>query len=372
MSLPSPRFEIDLEALERNCKLLREVGEAAGAKILLAQKGFAAFATYDLVSRYLWGTTSSGIHEALLAKEFFPGEIHVYAPAFKDEEMDHLVRFADHLSFNSPAQWDRHKAKVRNAKRAIAAGIRINPEHSEGAVELYDPCAPCSRLGTVRTSMDQLDWEGITGLHFHTLCEQDSDALERTLMAVEEKFGEFFPKLKWINFGGGHHITRPGYDLDRLIRVIKDFRQRTGLTVYLEPGEAIALNAGTLVATVQDIIHNSMPIAILDTSATAHMPDVLEMPYRPRIQGGNDPGAQAFTYRLGGMTCLAGDVIGDYSFAEELKPGDQLVFEDMAIYSMVKTTTFNGVPHPAIALRKNDKVEVIRTFDYSDYRNKLG
>lgn len=191
-------------------------------------------------------------------------------------------------------------------------------------------------------------------------------------MAVEEKFGEFFPKLKWINFGGGHHITRPGYDLDRLIRVIKDFRQRTGLTVYLEPGEAIALNAGTLVATVQDIIHNSMPIAILDTSATAHMPDVLEMPYRPRIQGGNDPGAQAFTYRLGGMTCLAGDVIGDYSFAEELKPGDQLVFEDMAIYSMVKTTTFNGVPHPAIALRKNDKVEVIRTFDYSDYRNKLG
>jgi carboxynorspermidine decarboxylase len=371
MSLPSPRFEIDLEALEQNVRFLRQVGEEAGAKILLAQKGFSAFSTYGMINQYLWGTTSSGLHEALLAKEFFGKEIHVYAPAFKDEEMDHLVRFADHLVFNSPGQWDRFKGKVRAADRPIACGLRINPEHSEGTVALYDPCAPCSRLGTVRKLIDDLDWEGISGLHFHTLCEQDSDALERTLAAVEENFGEFFPRLKWMNFGGGHHITRPGYDTERLIRVIRDFRSRTGLEIYLEPGEAVALNAGTLTATVQDIIHNGMPLVILDTSATAHMPDVLEMPYRPRITGSGQPGELAHTYRLGGLTCLAGDVIGDYSFANELKIGDTLTFEDMAIYSMVKTSTFNGVPHPAIVLKRGESREVVRKFSYADYRNRL-
>jgi len=369
----SPSWVIDLAALEDNLKILADVQAAAGCKILLAMKGYAAWSTFPLVGRYLVGCTSSSPHEARLAREKMGKEVHGYAPAYSDADMEEMVELCDHLVFNSFNQWRQHKAKVQASKRKISCGIRLNPEHRETEVDLYDPCAPYSRLGTTRAQFHPEELDGIEGLHFHNLCQLNSDALERTLQAVEAKFGEFIPKMKWINFGGGHHITRPDYDRERLIRVIKDFKSRyPAVEVYLEPGEAIAIRTGVLVTTVMDIIDNGMPLIILDTSATAHMPDVLEMPYRPDIVGAGLPQEKAFTYRLGGLTCLAGDVVGDYSFDEELTIGKRIVFLDMSHYTMVKTSNFNGVRLPSIVLRyPDDRYELVKSFGYEYYRDRL-
>jgi carboxynorspermidine decarboxylase len=368
-ALETPCFVTDLGALEANLRLLRSVQERAGCTILLALKGFAQWSTFPLVRKYLAGATSSSVAEARLAREELGGEVHAYAPAYSDSEMAELVTLADHIVLNSPAQWRRHRAKITRAGRS--AGLRVNHEHQEVEVALYDPAGACSRLGTTRANLRAEDLEGLDGLHFHTLCQTNSDALERAVAAFEQKFGEFIPRMKWVNFGGGHHITRPDYDVDRLIRVLTAFRAKWNVPVYLEPGEAVALGAGVLVSQVMDTFHNGMDIAILDTSATAHMPDVLEMPYRPIIVGSGEPGAKPHTYRLGGMTCLAGDVIGDYSFDRPLEIGDKLVFLDMAHYTMVKTSTFNGVRLPSIATHADGKITVHKRFGYRDYRDRL-
>ena len=370
-TVETPCFITDLGALEANLKLLASVQERAGCTILLALKGFAQWSTFSLVRRYLAGATSSSVAEARLAREELDGEVHAYAPAYSDSEMAELVTLADHIVLNSPAQWRRHRAVLERAK--ISAGLRVNHEHQEVEVALYDPAGACSRLGTTRANLRAEDLDGIEGLHFHTLCQTNSDALERAVAAFEHKFGEFIPRMKWVNFGGGHHITRPDYDIERLVRVLQAFRARWNVPVYLEPGEAVALGTGILVTQVMDTFHNGMDIAITDTSATAHMPDVLEMPYRPVIVGAGEPGAKPHTYRLGGMTCLAGDVIGDYSFDRPLAIGDRLVFLDMAHYTMVKTTTFNGVRLPSIATHDpaTKRITVHRRFGYRDYRDRL-
>jgi len=372
-SLPSPCYLVDERLLRRNLEILKAVQDRTGASILLAQKGFSMFAVYPLVGEYLKGVTSSSLFEARLGYEEMGKEVHVYAPAYVDGEFDELLTYADHIVFNSFDQWNRFKDKVKAYPgRKIECGIRVNPEYSEVATPLYDPCYANSRLGVTRANFRPDELAGLDGLHFHALCEQNSDTLERTLAAVEEKFGEFLPGLKWLNFGGGHHITRPDYDIERLIRCITHIQDKYGVHVYLEPGEAIALNTGYLVTTVLDAIDNGMHLAILDTSATCHMPDVLEMPYRPTIIGAGQPGEFAHTYRLGGLTCLAGDVIGDYSFPAPLQAGDKLVFTDMAHYTMVKNHMFNGVNLPSIALyREGAGSEVIRRFQYEDYRSRL-
>jgi carboxynorspermidine decarboxylase len=374
--VPSPCHVLHRGLLEQNLRILRSVMDRSGAKIILALKGFAQFSEAKLISKYLVGTTASGIHEALLGREEFCGEVHAYSPAFKDEEFADLLRVADHVSFNSPTQWKRHKAAALAAGRKLSFGLRVNPEHAEVDVELYNPCAAGSRLGALRSEIKSAaDLDGLEGLHFHTMCQQGSDVLERTVAAFEAKFGEFIPQMKWVNFGGGHHITREGYDLDRLVRIITGFRQRWGqhIQVYLEPGEAIGIGTGVLVGTVLDLVHNGMDIAIIDISATNHMPDTLEMPYRADIMDADLPGKLPHTYRLGSVTCLAGDVIGDYSFPSPLKIGQRLVFMDMSHYTFVKNTTFNGVPLPAIASfdPTSGQTQVIRRFGYADYKNRL-
>ena len=374
--LETPCFVTDLGALEANLEILADVQRRADCTILLALKGFAQWSTFPLIRRHLAGATASSIAEARLAREELGGEVHAYAPAYSDGDMHELVSLADHIVLNSPGQWRRHRQAIeqaRRAGRAISCGLRVNHEHQEVEVALYDPAGPCSRLGTTRKNLVPDDLAGLDGLHFHTLCQGNSDALERAVAAFEQKFGEFIPQMAWVNFGGGHHITRPDYDRDRLVRVVREFRARWKTRVYLEPGEAIALGTGVLVSTVLDIVHNGMDLAILDTSATAHMPDVLEMPYRPVIVGAGEPGARPHTYRLGGLTCLAGDVIGDYSFDRPLEAGDKLVFLDMAHYTMVKTTTFNGVRLPSIATRDpaTGRITVHRRFGYRDYRDRL-
>lgn len=371
---PSPAYVVDDALLRRNLERLGDVQAASGAKILLALKGFAMWDTFPLVRQYLLGTTASGQDEARLGFEAFGGEVHCFSPAFGDEEMGVVLRYADHLSFNSPSQWRHFRGTIAAAPRRVSCGLRVNPEHSTGDVPLYDPCAPGSRLGTRARELSPEVMEGLEGLHFHTLCEQNSDDLESTLAAFEAKFGEYLADLAWVNFGGGHHITRDDYDIERLVRVIRDFRGRhPHLEVYLEPGEAIALNTGYLVCTVLDIVDNDGPIAILDTSATAHMPDVLEMPYRPEIIGGGEPGEKVHTYRLGGQTCLAGDIVGAYSFDAPLAIGDRLVFTDMAHYTMVKTTTFNGIRLPSICRidETSRAIRTVKTFGYEDYRQRL-
>jgi len=371
---PSPAYVVDDALLRKNLERLGEVQAASGAKILLALKGFAMWDCFPLIREYLVGTTSSGQDEARLGAETFGGEVHVYSPAFTEAEMAVVLRYADHLSFNSPGQWQRFRDTVARAPRRVSCGLRVNPEHSTGAVPLYDPCAPGSRLGTRSADLSPEDLEGLEGLHFHTLCEQNSDAFESTLAAFEAKFGRYLASMKWMNFGGGHHITRADYDAERLIRVVRNFRARyPHLEVYLEPGEAIALNTGFLVCSVLDIVDNDGPIAILDTSATAHMPDVLEMPYRPEIIGAGEPGEKAHSYRLGGLTCLAGDVVGEYSFDQPLAIGDRLVFTDMAHYTMVKTTTFNGIRLPSICRvdATSRAVRTVKTFGYVDYMQRL-
>ncbi len=370
----TPCHVLDRTALRANLAVLRAVSERTGCRILMALKAFALFHVFPEIRAALDGAAASSLNEARLAREFFGGELHVFAPAYTDGDMERLLPLADHLVFNSFSQWRRFRPRVAASGRKIECGLRVNPRHSEVATALYDPCAPRSRLGVPPAAFDRQDLQGLTGLHFHTLCELGSDALERTLAAVIRNFGDVFERLSWINFGGGHHITRADYDLDRLCRLITAFSQRTGLTVYLEPGEAVVLNAGILVASVLDIIENDGPIALLDTSAAAHMPDVLEMPYRPRILGAGEPGTYAYDYRLGGSTCLAGDVIGDYSFREPLIIGQKIVLLDMAHYSVVKNTMFNGVTAPSLALfdRGSGDYRVVRTFGYDDYRARMG
>lgn len=369
--LQTPYFLVDEGLLRKNLEILRRVSEEAGCKILLAQKAFSMFACYPLISRYLSGTTASGLFEARLGREEFPGEVHVFSPAYQEREWEELLACADHFVFNSPNQLRRFGPRAKAAGKQV--GLRVNPECStqEGHA-IYDPCAPGSRLGTTRENFTEDLLPLLDGLHFHTLCEQNSDALETTAAAFEKKFGEFLPRMKWLNMGGGHHITREDYDIPRLIRVVKHFREKYGVEVYLEPGEAVVLNAGFLVASVLEVVHNGMDIAILDTSAACHMPDVLEMPYRPPVRDAGKPQEKAHTYRLAGPTCLAGDVIGDYSFDQPLEEGSQIVLEDMALYTMVKTNTFNGMNLPAIAYRHEDgQVEVVKTFGYEDFKNRL-
>ena len=371
-SLPTPCYVIDEIALERNLKILGSVQQRTGCRILMAMKAFAAFSVFPLIREFLHGTAASSLDEARLGFEEFRGEVHVFAPAYKEDEFDEMLGFSDHIVFNSFSQWDRFKDRVRGHRKKVRCGLRVNPEHSEVKVPLYDPCAPFSRLGITRGNFREEDLEGISGLHFHTLCELNADSLARTLPVFEEKFGGFLQGMQWVNFGGGHHITRADYDLDLLCELITGFRKRYPVEVYLEPGEAIALHTGVLTASVLDLLHNGMDIAILDTSAAAHMPDVLEMPYRPEIVGAGAPGEYPHTYRLGGLTCLAGDVIGDYSFPRPLTVGSRLVFTDMAHYTMVKNNTFNGVRLPSIAVRdRQNRIRIVRRFDYEDYRNRL-
>ena len=369
----SPAYVIDLGALERNLELLAHAQGAAGCRILLALKGFAAWATFPLVGKYLDGVAASGPDEARLGAEELRKQVHTYCPAFNEASLRETVHYSDHVIFNSMSQIDRFRSIIDEHSSDTNFGLRINPEHSEVDVALYDPCAQGSRLGTTKDALARADLRGIDGLHFHTLCELGADALQRTLAVIEDRFEPWLDRAHWVNFGGGHHITKPGYDVGLLIDLVREFKQRHRVEVFLEPGEAICLGAGVLVASVLDIVENDGPIAILDTSATAHMPDVLEMPYRPQIRGAADAGRLAHTYQLGGLSCLAGDMIGGYSFAEPLEVGDRLVFEDMAHYTMVKTTTFNGVRLPSIALYdpRDDSYRVQRRFGYGDYRNRL-
>lgn len=370
--IQTPCYVVDEAALERNLEVLDGVQRRTGCRILMALKGFAMFRVFPLIRRYLRGVAASSLDEARLGCEEFGGEVHVFAPAYKEAEFDELLRYTDHLVFNSFSQWQRFRPLVQGSAKKVACGMRVNPEHSEVKPAIYDPCSRFSRLGVTRENFQQDQLDGISGLHFHNLCELNADSLARTLTAFEARFGEFLGRMHWVNFGGGHHITRQDYDLELLCRLIVDFADRYGVQVYLEPGEAIALNTGVLVASVLDVLRNEMDIAILDTSAAAHMPDVLEMPYRPAIIGAGQPGERPYTYRLGGLTCLAGDVIGDYSFAEPLEVGSKVVFLDMAHYTMVKNNTFNGVRLPSIALRKlNGEIKIVRQFGYEDYRNRL-
>jgi carboxynorspermidine decarboxylase len=371
--LTTPCYVIDAGLLEGNLRILADVQGRTGCKILLALKGFAMWSVFERVNRVLSGAAASSLHEARLAREFFSGEVHLCAPAYREDEFAHYLPLVDHIVFNSFTQWERFRHRVEESPRPIRCGLRLNPEHSEVATPIYDPCSPGSRLGITRRNFDGRSLDGISGLHFHTLCELNSDALERTLQAVEDGFGEALRQVQWVNFGGGHHITRPDYDVERLCRLIVDFRERYPVTVYLEPGEAIALNTGFLVCSVLDIVRNNMAVAILDTSASAHMPDVLEMPYRPVITGADLPGRKAHTYRLAGPTCLAGDVIGGYSFDRPLKAGDRLVLHDMAHYTMVKNTMFNGINLPDIVIYDPaaERFSVQRRFAYEDYKTRL-
>ena len=371
-TLPTPSYLVDQQLLIKNLELLSSVKERTGCKILLAQKAFSMFSVYPLIAKYLDGVTSSGVMEARLGYEEMGKEVHTYAPAFADHEMDDVIRYSDHIVFNSFHQWNKFKDKVKNSGKQIECGLRLNPKYSEIDTDIYNPCFTGSRLGITPEQFqpDQLD--GIDGLHFHTMCEQNSDTLERTLKVVDDTFGSYIKQMKWLNFGGGHHITRSDYDIETLIRCIQFAQDTYGVQVYVEPGEAVALNTGYLVSTVLDTIENGMHLAILDTSAACHMPDVLEMPYRPQIIGAGLPNEKTYTYRLGGPTCLAGDIIGDYSFDAPLKEGDKLIFCDMAHYTMVKNNTFNGMNLPSIALySQKNGLQIIKQFGYEDFKSRL-
>lgn len=370
-NVKTPCFVVDEKRLTDNLEILKDVSERAECKILLAQKAFSMFYAYPLISKYLAGTTASGLYEARLGKEKFGGETHVFSPAYREDEFQEILKYADDIVFNSPAQVKKYAQKAKSLGKSV--GLRVNPECStqEGHA-IYDPCSPGSRLGTTLKNFDESILPLLDGLHFHTLCEQNSDDLETTAKAFEENFGKYLKGMKWLNFGGGHHITRKDYNREKLISVVKHFREKYDVEVYLEPGEAVVLNAGFLVSTVLETMNNGMDIAILDTSAACHMPDVIEMPYRPPLMNSGEPNEKAFTYRLGGPTCLAGDVIGDYSFDEPLKEGDRVIFEDMALYTMVKTNTFNGMPLPSILYRKSDgEIITVKTFGYEDFVSRL-
>ncbi|MGE4295909.1 MAG: carboxynorspermidine decarboxylase [Campylobacterales bacterium] len=370
--IPSPAYVLEEAKLIKNMELMERVQRESGAKILVALKGYALWESFPLIGRYLHGAAASGLHEAKLARETMNKEVHTFCPAIKAEDIDEMAKVSNHLIFNSFTQLNAFKARAKAANPALEIGIRVNPRYSEVTPEIYNPCIVGSRLGVVPEQFRGDCLEGVTGLHFHTHCEQNSDALERTLPHFEKHFGAFIPQMKWVNMGGGHHITRADYDVEKLIDLLKKFQDKWGVQVYLEPGEAVGWKTGYLQCTVIDIVENGMKIAILDASAAAHMPDVLEMPYRPIVTGAGEPGEKPYTYRLGGPTCLAGDVIGDYSFDAPLQPGDRIVFEDMIHYTMVKNNTFNGVPLPAIGvIRANGKAEVIKEFGYEDYKMRL-
>ncbi len=365
--MKTPVFIVDEARILKNCEVLASVKERTGCKILLALKGFALWPLFPMIGKFLDGVCASSPWEARLGREEFGGEVHTYAAAYSEADFAELLTLCDEIDFNSFAQFK----KFQPLETSVKFGLRINPEFSTQDHAIYDPCAAKSRLGITRDLFEGERLDGISGLHFHTLCEQNVDALETTLAAVEEKFGDILPQMEWVNFGGGHHITRDDYDIERLCDLINDFKAKYGVQVILEPGEAVALNAGELVTTVLDVVHNEMDIAILDTSCTCHMPDVLEMPYRPVVTGAGVPGEKENTCRLAGLSCLAGDVIGDYSFDRPLKLGDQLVFEDMAHYTMVKTSFFNGIQHPSIAIQRGDQLDVVREFGYDDYKGRL-
>lgn len=369
--LKTPCYVIQEKQIRKNLETLSGLRERTGCHILLAQKAFSMFRMYPMIGRYLDGTTASGLFEARLGREEMNKENHIFSPAYKESEFDEICRICDHIVFNSFSQLERFKETALSAGRSI--GLRINPECStqEGHT-IYDPCAPGSRLGITLKNFRPECLENVEGLHFHTLCEQNSDDLLTTFKAVEEKFGPWLGQMKWLNFGGGHHITRDDYDIQTLEHIIRYAQETYDVEVYLEPGEAVALNGGILITTVEELVDNDIHIAILDTSAACHMPDVLEMPYRPPLFGSGEKGEKAWTYRLAGPTCLAGDIIGDYSFDEPLAVGRRLTFGDMAIYSMVKNNTFNGMALPSIVLEKEDgDCEIVREFGYEDFKNRL-
>ncbi len=377
-SIPTPFYVVDEELLIRNLEILKNTAKRAGCKILLAQKAFSMFAIYPLISKYLDGTTASGLYEAKLGHDEFGGETHIFSAAYSEREFEEISHICGHVIFNSVAQWKKYRDIALS--NGCECGLRINPEHStqEGHA-IYDPCSFGSRLGITYDNLKKAGDDilnGISGLHFHTLCEQNSDALEETVMAFEEKFGSYLYNMKWLNLGGGHHITRADYDIERLISVITRLKQKYGVEIYLEPGEAVVLNTGFLVSEVLDVTENGITNAIIDASAACHMPDVLEMPYRPEIikdgKYAEEPEILPYTVRIGSATCLAGDVIGDYSFEKPLKIGDKLVFCDMALYSMVKNNTFNGMKLPSIAVRRLSRdVELIKEFGYDDFKMRL-
>lgn len=377
--LPTPCYVVDEGKIRKNLEILADLEQECGCHILLAQKAFSMYSLYPMIGQYISGTTASGLYEARLGYEEMGKENHVFAPAYKEKDMEELVQICDHIIFNSFAQYEKYKemcresAKVRKDKKAVSVGIRINPQCStQEGHEIYDPCGYASRLGVTEEQFREDLLEGVEGLHFHTLCEQNADDLVTTFQAFEKKFGKYLYRMKWLNMGGGHHITRGNYQIETLKKLIRYIRETYPVEVYLEPGEAIALNAGYLVTEVMDIVHNDMDILILDASAACHMPDVLEMPYRPPLKDSGEAGEKAYTYRLSSCTCLAGDVIGDYSFDREIRIGDKLYFMDMAIYSMVKNNTFNGMPLPDIAVMHEDgECEVIRHFGYEDFKSRL-
>ena len=381
-NVTTPCYVVDMNLLRNNLKLLNQIQQETGAKILLAQKAFSMYSLYPEIGEYLAGTTASGLYEARLGFEEMKGkEVHVYSPAYKELDVKELLPICDHMVFNTPNQWNMMQPIIQEWQgKKPSFGLRINPEYSEIETDLYNPCFKNSRLGTSLSTLEKAlsdgiiafgKENGINGLHFHTLCEQNADVLQRTLEVVEEKFGKYLKEISWINLGGGHHITRDDYDVYTLISCINHLKETYRVQVYLEPGEAVALNAGYLVATVLDVMENGMEIAILDTSAACHMPDVLEMPYRPKIIGAGMPEEKPYTYRLAGPTCLAGDVIGDYSFDSPLQIGDRVIFCDMAIYSMVKNNTFNGMPLPGIAVMEQEELTIIKEFGYQDFKERL-
>jgi carboxynorspermidine decarboxylase len=371
-SLPTPSYIVDERLLIKNLEKLKSIIDKTGCRILLAQKGFSMFYFYPLIKKYLNGTTASSLYEARLGFEEMGNETHIFNPSYREDEIDEILSMVDHIVFNSFNQWSKYKNIVKSHERDISCGLRVNPEYSSVETEIYNPTGKFSRFGVTKVNFKEDELDGIDGLHFHALCEQNSDALEATLVAFEEKFGQYLHGMKWVNFGGGHHITRDDYDVEKLINCINHIKNKYNVEVYLEPGEAVALNTGFLVTEVLDTIYNEMDILLVDTSAACHMPDVIEMPYRPFIINSGMPNEKTYTYKLGGPTCLAGDVIGDYSFDNPINIGDKLIFTDMAHYSMVKNNTFNGINLPAIAVyTEKDGVKVIRSFKYEDFRNRL-
>ena len=370
--LPSPCWLLEEQKLIDNLKIIDYIKQKSGAKVLLALKGYALWKSFPILQPYLDGCCASGLHETKLAYETFGKEVHTYSPAFKEEEMKEIAMLSHHLVFNSPTQFEHFAQYAKDINPQLSLGLRINPEYSKSPKEIYNPCGLNSRLGTTLVNFDENILDRCDGLHFHVLCEQNADALENVLKHFEEKFGKYIPKMKWINFGGGHHITKKGYDVEKLIELINTFKHRYNVEVYLEPGEAIGWQTGSLMTTVLDIIHNGMNIAILDSSAEAHMPDTIIMPYRAEVLDAGKAGEKSYTYRLAGNTCLAGDIMGDYSFDTPLNIGDKIIFLDQMHYTMVKATTFNGIKLPAIAIQRVDgKVDLVREFKYEDFKNRL-
>jgi len=371
-TLPSPCWLLEEERLLHNLQIIQHIKEQSGAKVLLALKGYALWKSFEILKPYLDGCCASGLHEATLAQEKFAKEVHTYAPAFKEEEIVEIAQHSHHLVFNSPYQYHTYAKKAKESNPQLSLGLRINPEYSASPKEIYNPCGLYSRLGTTLANFDETLLESLDGLHFHALCEESAEALEEVLKEVEKRFAPYLHKMKWVNFGGGHHLTKKGYNVEKLIQLICDFKAKYDVEVYLEPGEAIGWETGKLITTVLDIVENGISIAILDSSAEAHMPDTLLMPYRAEVEGAAQAGEKKYTYRLAGNTCLAGDIMGEYSFDRPLQRGDRVVFEDQMHYTMVKATTFNGIKLPTIAIAySNGNIEVLREFGYEEFKQRL-